>query len=480
MLFNSFEFAIFFPVVTLLYFILPHKYRWLHLLLASCVFYLAFIPVYIFILFFLITIDYWAGVSIERSYGIRRRFFLIVSIVSACSALFVFKYFNFFNTNFAHLANLLHWNYSIAALKIILPVGLSFHTFQSLSYVIEVYRGKQKAEHNFGIFALYVMFYPQLVAGPIERPQNLLHQFYEVHKFDYDRVMDGLKLMAWGLFKKVVIADRLSILVNQVYASPSEYGSLQLLIATYFFAFQIYCDFSGYSDIAIGSAQVMGFRLMDNFNRPYFSKYISEFWNRWHISLSSWFRDYLYIPLGGSRVSEMRWILNIIIVFLISGLWHGAKWTFVVWGMLNGFYMIAAHLTKNIRNGIVKAVRLHYFPMIHRYVQIFITFHLVLIGWVFFRANSLTDAKYVLLHMFRMNAFRLDNYYVGLGKTEFLIAICAIIFMLIVHMIQRHNRIRHMLMEKPLWFRLVFYTIMLLSLVLFGEYGHQEFIYFQF
>jgi D-alanyl-lipoteichoic acid acyltransferase DltB (MBOAT superfamily) len=374
----------------------------------------------------------------------------------------------------------LHWNYSIEALKIILPIGLSFHTFQSLSYVIEVYRGKQKAEHNFGIFALYVMFYPQLVAGPIERPQNLLHQFYEVHRFDYDRVMDGLKLMAWGLFKKVVIADRLAILVNQVYASPSEYGPLQLLIATYFFAFQIYCDFSGYSDIAIGSAQVMGFRLMDNFNRPYFSKYISEFWNRWHISLSSWFRDYLYIPLGGSRVKEARWILNILIVFLVSGLWHGAKWTFVVWGLLNGFYMVAAHITKKARDGIAMSIRMRYFPVIRKYMQILVTFHLVLIGWVFFRADSLRDAVYVLSHMFRVNDFKLADYYVGLGQSEFVIAICAIIFMLIVHIIQRHNKIRHMLMEKPLWVRLVFYTIMLLSLVLFGEYGHQEFIYFQF
>jgi len=313
MLFNSLEFLIFFPVVTLLYFLLPHRHRWWMLLAASCGFYMMFIPKYIIILAVTIIIDYVAGILAEKPdlSPHKRKSILTISILSTCLVLFIFKYFNFFNTNFAHLAALLHWNYPIAALKLALPIGLSFHTFQSLSYVIEVYCGRQKAEHHFGIYSLYVMFYPQLVAGPIERPQNLLHQFYAKHAFDYQRVTDGLKLMVWGLFKKVVIADRLAIAVNTVYNDPHSFTGIPLIIATAFFAFQIYCDFSGYSDIAIGAAQVMGFRLMDNFNRPYFAKSIPEFWKRWHISLSTWFRDYLYIPLGGNRAKTWRWQYNL-------------------------------------------------------------------------------------------------------------------------------------------------------------------------
>jgi alginate O-acetyltransferase complex protein AlgI len=306
MLFNSIDFLIFFPAVTILYFLLPHKFRWSLLLVSSCVFYMFFIPKYIIILAFTITIDYFAGIFLEKIKEDKRRIFLIISIISNIGILFVFKYFNFFNFNIHKVAEFLHWNYSFEGLKIILPIGLSFHTFQSLSYIIEIYIGKQKAEKNFGIFALYVMFYPQLVAGPIERPQNVLHQFHEKHSFDFEQLVDGLKIILWGLFKKVVIADRLSLFVNQVYGNPESHKGIQFIIATIFFGFQIYCDFSGYSDIAIGSAKVMGFKLMVNFNRPYLSKSISEFWTRWHISLSSWFRDYVYIPLGGNRAARSR------------------------------------------------------------------------------------------------------------------------------------------------------------------------------
>ena len=258
MLFNSLEFMLFFPIVTTLYFIIPHKYRWAMLLGASCIFYMAFIPAYILILAVTICIDYAAGIMIDKTDGKRKKIFLLISIISTCLVLFIFKYYNFFNNSFASIASFFHLKYPVQALNIILPIGLSFHTFQSLSYVIEVYRGLQKSEKHFGIYALYVMFYPQLVAGPIERPQNLLHQFREKHYFDYQRVVEGLKLMVWGLFKKAVIADRLAVVVNQVYGSPAEYNGIALIIATVFFAFQIFCDFSGYSDIAIGAAKVMG------------------------------------------------------------------------------------------------------------------------------------------------------------------------------------------------------------------------------
>src|SRR5436190_15038625 len=325
MLFNSIEFALFFPLVCCLYFAAPLRLRVPLLLVSSCVFYMAFIPAYILILFLTIGIDYVAGIYIEKTQGRGRRAWLIGSIISTCAVLFVFKYYNFFMGSFVGFAQFFGWKPGNLAMNILLPIGLSFHTFQSLSYVVEVYRNRQKAEYNLVTYATYVMFFPQLVAGPIERPQNLLHQFREVHPFDYDRVTSGLKRMAWGFFKKLVVADRLALYVNDVYGAPQSHNGLQLMLATFFFAYQIYCDFSGYSDIAIGTARVLGFRLMENFNTPYYALTVSEFWRRWHISLSTWFKDYVYVPMGGSRVSRPRWMLNVLVKFGVGGLWHGAN-----------------------------------------------------------------------------------------------------------------------------------------------------------
>ena len=325
MLFNSFHFLFFFIIVTTIYFLLPHNKRWVLLLLSSCYFYMAFVPVYILILGFTIVVDYFAAILIENSAGKKRRLFLVCSLIANIGILCVFKYYNFINTNFSFLLHGFGLSNPIPYLSILLPIGLSFHTFQAMSYTIEVYRGKQKTERHFGIYALYVMFYPQLVAGPIERPQNLLHQFREKHSFDTDRIFEGLKIIIWGLFKKLVIADRLGIYVNGAYNNVAEQNGMTLLLATLFFSFQVYCDFSGYSDIAIGTAKVMGFNLMTNFRRPVFAKTTGEFWKRWHISLSTWFKDYLYFPMGGSKVSVPRWYFNLMVVFLISGLWHGAR-----------------------------------------------------------------------------------------------------------------------------------------------------------
>lgn len=480
MLFNSFEFLIFFPIVTALYFLLPFKYKWAMLLAASCVFYMFFIPVYISILAVTIVIDYAAGKWIEDSQGAKRKYFLIMSIISTCLVLFVFKYFNFFNESFRAIAVFLHLNYPIGILNVILPIGLSFHTFQSLSYVIEVYRGKQKAERNFGIYSLYVMFYPQLVAGPIERPQNLIHQFHEDHPFDWQRVKDGIKLMAWGMFKKVVIADRLAIVVNHVYASPNDYSGIYLLLATVFFAFQIYCDFSGYSDIAIGSAQVMGFKLMDNFNRPYFSKSIAEFWKRWHISLSTWFRDYLYISLGGNRVSKPRWYFNLFITFLISGLWHGANWTFVIWGALNGFYLVFSIWTEGIRKNVSGVTGLAAHPKLHKYFKVGVTFALTCFAWIFFRAKSLPDALNIIGRIFTEFGGALDIKRLGVRPYEFVIALAAIAFLEAVHLVQRHGEIRHMLKSQPVFVRWGIYYAILFGILMFGEFNLTQFIYFQF
>jgi D-alanyl-lipoteichoic acid acyltransferase DltB (MBOAT superfamily) len=297
------------------------------LLVASCIFYMAFVPAYIFILLTTILIDYYMGILIAGSTGRRRLVYLQISIVSTCLVLFIFKYSAFFGMTIRELQALVGTAQDFPIAHILLPIGLSFHTFQSLSYVVEVYRGKQQPERNFGIYSLYVMFYPQLVAGPIERPQNLLHQFHEEHRFELSNLALGLRLMLWGFFQKMVIADRCAVYVNHVYNNWQVESGLALLIATIFFAIQIYADFAGYSCIAIGCARVMGFQLMTNFNHPYFSQSFGEFWKRWHISLSTWFRDYVYIPLGGSRVRTSRFYLNLLLTFSISGLWHGANWT---------------------------------------------------------------------------------------------------------------------------------------------------------
>lgn len=503
MLFNSLEFFVFFPIVTLLYFLLPHHWRWLMLLVASCLFYMAFVPTYILILFLTIIVDYLAGIYLERSTGKKKKTILIVSLCVTGLILFVFKYFNFFNANINLVAKALNWNYPLKMLEIILPIGLSFHTFQSMSYVIEVYRGNQKPEHHFGIYALYVMFYPQLVAGPIERPQNLLHQFREPHYFQYKRVSDGLKLMAWGLFKKVVIADRLAVFVNQVYNNPTQFTGIPLILATFFFAFQIYCDFSGYSDIAIGSAQVMGFKLMDNFNRPYYSKSIGEFWKRWHISLSTWFRDYVYIPLGGNKLSVPRTYFNLFLTFLLSGLWHGANWTYVVWGVLNGVYLIMELQTRDVARRFNQQIGLTESSPILKIVRVLRTFLLICFSWIFFRARSLSEAIYIVRHLFDgafgalahfANYIWLVNFnrralvgnetrpslFLDQSPGEIGFSLGIIGCLLFIHFIQRHGSIRHMLSNKSIYFRWTIYYAMVMGLFLFGFGASAQFIYFQF
>ncbi len=488
MLFNSLQFALFFPIVTILYFLFPHGKRWLLLLVASCLFYMAFIPYYIAILFVTIIIDYLAGIYIEKEERPKqRKLYLIISILSTCLVLFVFKYYNFFIGNINEVARLFHWNYSVKVLNIILPIGLSFHTFQSLSYVVEVYRRNQKAEKHFGIYSLYVMFYPQLVAGPIERPQNVLHQFYEKHEIDYNRIAGGLKLMAWGLFKKVVIADRLSQMVNKVYGNTHGYTGTPLIIATIFFAFQIYCDFSGYSDIALGSAQVMGFRLMTNFNKPYFARSISEFWKRWHISLSTWFRDYLYIPLGGNRVGKSRWYFNLFITFLVSGFWHGANWTFVIWGGLHGLYLILSILNEKVRHGFNKALNIGQHSTIMKWMDRIIVFILVDFAWIFFRANSFADAKYVITHMFSFDfshgigqALKGKMYSAGMEPVEFLSSALLILFLLVFESMEHSSRDFEMVNKRPAFVRWGIYYIILLAIMFFGAFNDSQFIYFQF
>lgn len=481
MLFNSLDFLVFFPVVTIAYFAMPHKFRWLWLLIASCYFYMAFVWYYILILGLTISIDYFAGIQIEKSQGRRRKLFLQISVLSTCLILFIFKYFNFFNENFAAVANYFHWSYPIGALSLILPIGLSFHTFQSLSYVFEVYRGNQRAEKNFGIYSLYVMFYPQLVAGPIERPQNLLHQFREPHYFEYERVKSGLLLILWGMFKKVVVADRLSEYVGVVYNHHEHFKGLPVLMAIYCFSVQLYCDFSGYSDIAIGTARVMGFKLMTNFNMPYFSKSISEFWKRWHISLFSWFRDYLYAPLRGKRASKFRKRYSLIITFITSGLWHGAAWNYVTYGTLNGVALVVEESTLKKRKKFLTRIGMERVPKLHRFLQVFITFHILLFFSVFFRGGNIKSSVEILGSIAGPYGFR-NIFIPGVKEVEVYLCLFWMISLMGFEKIVSlsHPYVDSYILSKPKLIRWVFYFVIFVSIIILGSFGFNEFIYFQF
>ena len=476
MLFNSFHFLFFFIIVTAVYFILPHSKRWMWLLAASCYFYMAFVPVYILILGFTITVDYFAGIFIENATGRRRKLFLIYSLVANIGTLFIFKYFNFLNDNFSFLLKGFALSNPIPYLSILLPIGLSFHTFQAMSYTIEVYRGNQKAERHFGLYALYVMFYPQLVAGPIERPQNLLHQFREKHYFETNRVFDGLKLITWGLFKKLVIADRLAIYVNGAYNYYEQQSGVALVLATVFFSFQVYCDFSAYSDIAIGTARVMGFNLMTNFKRPIFARSTGEFWKRWHISLSSWFKDYLYFPLGGSKVAVPRMYLNLMIVFLISGLWHGANWTFIVWGGINGFYLVFALITKKIRERVWGFTGITQIPWLNTAIQIVTTFTLIGFSRVFFRSESIGQALAIIKKMFVFEGSIFNE-----STTMLVYSFFAIGFLILVELRREFFFNSFSLSyHRSFWVRNAYYAVLVLLILIVGVYDGGQFIYFQF
>jgi D-alanyl-lipoteichoic acid acyltransferase DltB (MBOAT superfamily) len=412
----------------------------------------------------------------------QRKKFLYISLFVNLGLLFVFKYFNFFNSAVEEIYSIFTVkDYPINSLNILLPMGISFYTFQTLSYTIDVYNGKRKAERHLGYFALYVTYFPQLVAGPIERSERLLPQLKKKQVFDYNRTMQALLRMAWGFFKKIVIADRVGVLVNTVYGDVSAYTGIHLIIATFFFAIQIYCDFSAYSDIAIGTANIMGHELMENFKMPYFSQSIGEFWSRWHISLSTWFKDYLYIPLGGNRVShKWKYYRNLLIVFLVSGLWHGANWTFIVWGTLHGVYSIVERILYHIKNKYKKLC----FINIPAEIKTLVTFILVLFGWVFFRANNIGDAMYVMKNMNFQNISAVFNgscYELGLDKQDFIVAIIAIIYLTIVDGYKYYAK-KDIIITND--FRQGLCAICLVMvIVIFGFYGYynaSDFIYFQF
>lgn len=488
MLFNSLQFLLFFPLVTLLYYALPFRLRWLMLLLASCWFYMAFVPWYILILAFTIVLDFFLGKALVITSGTRKKSILVGGLIINLLILAFFKYFNFLNANLEALAQFLHWNYPVSYLEIILPIGLSFHTFQAIAYLIEVYRGKQEAETHFGIFALYVMFYPQLVAGPIERPQNLLPQFKIKHAFQYSEVTGGLMQMVWGLFKKMVIADRMSLLVADVFAQPGEYHGIAILLSSMLFGIQIYADFSGYSDIAIGAARVMGIRLMTNFDRPYFSRSIQEFWHRWHISLSTWFRDYLFLPLAyqvnrrwkkerywGLRTEKWIYLYATAVTMVLCGLWHGASWNFVLWGALHALFLSVGFLLKRKKRGKKPPWK----QALRQMGSGLLVFLLVSLAWIFFRAGSLTDAATLFSNLFSTHTDWWDTRF--LHKTEgWRVSLYLLAFLIILEALPRGNRLWESLLQRPWWVRWPVYTGFVWIILAFGHFGKQEFIYFQF
>jgi len=383
MSFASPEFIVLFFSVLLLYYGLPPAARNPLLMVASAAFYMWWRPEYVLLILFSVTVDYFVAFGLQGHAGPgRRRLLLIVSLVTNLGLLFFFKYFEFAADSLRAALGLFKVAWEPPILKLILPIGISFHTFQALGYTIDVYRGQIPVERNLAKLWLYVLFFPQLVAGPIERAGNLLPQFGEVHAPDPEQIAAGLRRMLWGLVKKVAIADRLALIADRVYQNPGDFTQGQVLLATYAFAFQIYADFSGYTDVAIGAAQTLGFRLRENFDRPYFAPSPVEFWRRWHISLSTWFRDYVYVPLGGSRSGAGRWALAVVATFSLSGLWHGAKWTFVLWGLYHGLLLLGAHALGRRGWG-------ERFPAGFKTL---VTFHLVLAGWVLFRASTLADA----------------------------------------------------------------------------------------
>lgn len=477
MSFVSLQFPIFFLIVCLVLGLLPKKARWAWLVAASCWFYMAFIPAYILILFVLIAVDYTAGIWIERSEGKKRKWILIGSLIANVGMLATFKYLNFALENMNelfHVAGLgeLAWRFPL-----VLPIGLSFHTFQSMAYTIEVYKGRQKAERHLGIYSLYVLFFPQMVAGPIERPQNLLLHLKEPTGFTWIGLVDGMKLASWGFFKKVLVADRLAVYVDSVFSAPSAHSGWEVLLASWFFAFQIYCDFSGYTDIARGVSRVMGIRLMLNFNHPYVSRSPAEFWHRWHISLSSWFRDYLYFPLGGSRTGLVRTCRNLLVVFVVSGLWHGAAWTFLAWGGLHGLFMVVQRLLDESKAYKAVATKIGSFAW-GRVLQILFTFQFVTLAWIFFRAKDMTDAMGALGKIASLGAW--SELGAAFADPAARSGVLVLAFLLVLEWAHRRWHMPTLIAAKPWWVRWILWYGLLACVLVFGRFGNEQFLYFQF
>lgn len=475
MLFNSIHFLIFFPIVLAVYFIIPRRARYIWLLLASYYFYMSWNAKYALLIATSTIVTYLSGmlISITTRQAVKKTW-VFISFAINLSILAFFKYYDF-------------------GYNVILPVGISFYTFQALSYTVDVYRKDVEAEKNLFKYALFVSFFPQLVAGPIERSKSLVTQIRKCHEiklFNYERITEGLALMLWGYFQKMVVADRVAILVTQVYDNYMYYGTVGLVIATLFFSVQIYCDFASYSNIAVGAAKIMGFDLMENFSTPYLARSIAEFWRRWHISLSTWFKDYLYIPMGGSRCGTVRHYFNLMVTFLVSGLWHGADWKYVVWGGIHGVYQIIGRMTKKVKMKIYKLCGVNTENFSFGLMQTAVTFALVNLAWIFFRAESIEVALIIIKRIFtRVDLWNLFNdsiYSMGLSRREFNIALFVIGIVVVADIIKRFvdNNVYHWLKNQGVVFRGLLYIAAVVMIIVLGIYGPYfnptQFVYFQF
>jgi alginate O-acetyltransferase complex protein AlgI len=483
MLFNSFSFLIFFAILVVVYYLVPHRFRWALLAAASLYFYATFNVNYVVLLLACTLFAYgmgWAVAKAERPPA--RKLILAAGVIISLLPLFVFKYFDFFATSLGDLLTTAQIapDPSLPKLDLLIPAGLSFYTFSCLSYLFDIYQAKLPVERHLGRFVVYAAFFPKLLAGPIERATSFLPQLLKPIRFDPEQVTSGLQQMLWGLFKKMVIADRLAAFVDTTYRTPDFASPVALVIASYFFAFQIYCDFSGYSDIAIGAARVLGFDLIENFRRAYMATSVPEFWGnrRWHISLSRWFRDYMYFPMGGSRVSKPRVYFNQMAVFLVSGLWHGANWTFVIWGALNGIYQILTVATEGIRERLSRIVRVP--NTIGSVLGALITFHLVTIAWVFFRAASIEDALTVFSRI-AGSLQRLPTLFSSYNYTEEIITSVVLIgVLLVVELVDEHRMFWEKLRARPVYVRWAVYYALIFGLIILGKWGFKQFVYMQF
>lgn len=483
MLFNSFDFLFFFPLAVVVFYMLKHRYRWIWLLFCSYFFYAYLEPMLLLLLWTSTIVDYYCGLKMEQysENKIRKRF-LYLSIAVNLGLLFFFKYFVFFTQNAVEVLDFFGIQTADAAqgnhsdyVKILLPIGISFYTFQTMSYSIDVYKREVQAERHLGKYALFVSFFPQLVAGPIERTKNLLPQFNKIIRFNSIEVKKGVIMMAWGFFLKLVVADRLGVYVDDVFYNASEYKGLPLLLGSYFFVFQIYYDFSGYCAIAIGAAHVLGYKLMQNFNRPFFLNSIADFWRKWHISLMKWFRDYLYIPLV--RKFKFSRVSAVLVVFFFNGLWHGASWTFIVWGVLCGVFLIADNKTIPLRRRFLKRIGLDYKMKIIKILNGVIIISILVVILVFFRAPSIGQAGIYLNNMFSLSSSAINVYH---DMFEFGLSIFLIILVQTIHYYKGNNRIYELIWNRPTWLRWVLYLLFIIVMVLFSVNRQNNFIYFQF
>jgi alginate O-acetyltransferase complex protein AlgI len=478
MFFNSIHFALFLPIVFIFYwFLAKGKIRIQNtiLIIASYYFYACWDWRFLFLLIFSTVLDFYTGIQIFEANSIKKRkIWLWISITINLGFLGVFKYYNFFIESFSEAFELIGFHVTLSSLSIILPVGISFYTFHGLSYVIDIYKNRIHPEKDFLNYSLFVSFFPLLVAGPIERATHLLPQIKNERNFDYLKAVDGLRQILWGLFKKVVIADNCAMYANQLFNHTEHYSGMNLVMGAFFFTIQIYCDFSGYSDIALGTARLFGIELIKNFAFPYFSRNIAEFWRRWHISLSSWFKDYLYIPLGGSKGGAYSRIRNTFIIFIVSGFWHGANWTFIVWGFLNALFIMPSILMKNNRNHLDVVAKGKILPSFFEFTSILFTFSLTMLAWVFFRATSIGNAFTYIQRIFTVDLFSFP--------TVFPVLLLSIVVLFcIIEWLGRENSyaIEKLFLNRPSFIRYVFYLLLILCLFLFEGKGDQ-FIYFQF